>query len=1085
MRIAKLSLSSLPVLLLALALAPAPAAAQGRGRGAFNPNAAPLQFRNLGPAAAGGRVTSVVGVPGDPNIYYVGAAAGGVWKTTDAGNTWKPIFQNEPVASIGDIALAPSNPSLVWVATGEANIRNDVMVGHGLYFSPDAGATWQEIAPQIFHNAGQMSRVLINPQDPNEVWVAVFGHAWGPNATRGVFHTTDGGKTWQKTLYVNDHTGAIDLALEPGNPRVLLAGMWDMVRHPWGMDDGGPGSGLYRSINGGQTWTKITAGLAKGPYGRIGLAFAPSQPNLAYAIVQSKTGLFYRSEDAGLHWTAVSDSDALDARPFYFSRFAVAPNNPEKIYFLSLGIEISTDGGKSVSPAGRVHSDNHTIWIDPRNPNRIIEGNDGGVVLSYDAGKNFRFLDTIPIEEFYMVSASNEPAYNLCGGLQDNSVWCGPSSPNSSMNWSAVVGGDGEYGVFAPSDPHVIYGESQNAYAERLDTRTGISRDVMPYALGVSDLVPSALKYRFNWTTPMEVGADSANDVYIGGNVLLHSTDGGFRWTPISPDLTRNDKSKQVNSGGVIVNDITGAETYDTILSIALSRLDPKTIWVGTDDGLVQVTRDGGKTWSRVSDNIPGLPAWGRVQQIEVSPFDPATAYVAFDFHETDNNQPYVYKTSDGGKTWTSIAAGLPADASARVVREDPNHKGFLVCGTDTGLFTSSDDGATWQPLKRGFPTVPVFDVQFVKASHDLLVATHGRGLFALNNIVPLEQTNAQVVSAPLTVFPVLTDYELRGGKLGGRGFFGFGGPAGASIYYHLQTALKGGRGPGGGPVKIAITDAQGHLVTTLHGTGRAGLNQVVWRGNYDGPVTPNLGPAARRGGGFGFFRPQAAPGQAAPDAGPRALYGVYKATVTIPGQPPQSQMVRLAPDPRWARAADANANDAATLKAALQARDEVSAMNQMLTRLNNLKTQLQAEQASLRTLQSSGGDYADVEKQAGALLKKVSTLEFGIYNPDQGKGEATVYLTDFQQHFQQVYGNLTEGYDTAPRPSDLALWAQERAELQGYLDRYNDLEKTDVVAFNKLAAKHNAITLAVSEPVSLPAASAAEAAAPGARRQH
>jgi len=1091
MRIVKFSLSSLAVLLLALAASVAPAVAQGRGRGGVNPNAAPLQFRNLGPAQGGGRVTSVVGVPGNPNIYYAGAAAGGVWKTTDAGNTWHPIFQKEPVASIGDIALAPSNPNLVWVATGEANIRNDVMVGHGLYFSPDAGATWQEIAPQIFHNAGQMSRVVINPQDPNEVWVAVFGHAWGPNPERGIFHTTDGGKTWQKTLFVNDHTGAIDLAIKPDNPRILLAGMWDMVRHPWGMDNGGPGSGLYRSIDGGQTWTKITAGLAKGPYGRIGLAFAPSQPDLAYAIVQSKTGLFYRSEDAGVHWTAVSDSDALDARPFYFSRFNVDPDNPDKIFFLALGINVSMDGGKTVSPAGRVHSDNHTMWIDPKNPNRIIEGNDGGVVLSYDGGKSFRFLDTIPIEEFYMVSASNEPAYNLCGGLQDNSVWCGPSSPNSTMNWGAVVGGDGEYAVFAPSDPHILYGESQNGYAERLDTRTGLSRSIIPYDLGVADRVPSALKYRFNWTTPIEVGAKSADDVYMGGNVLFHSTDGGFSWTPISPDLTRNDKSKQVNSGGVIVNDITGAETYDTILSIALSRVDPKTIWTGSDDGVVSVTRDGGKTWTRASDNIPGLPEWGRVQQIEVSPFDASTAYVAFDFHETDDNQPYVYKTEDGGKTWTSIAAGLPDSASARVVREDPNQKGFLVCGTDTGLFTSADDGATWTSLKRGFPTVPVFDVQFVKATHDLIVATHGRGLFALSNIVPLEQTNAQVAAADLTVFPTLPDYELRGGKLGGGGFFGFGGPSGATIYYRLKTALAAapagrgaGRGPAAGPVKIAITDAQGHLVTTLTGAGRAGLNQAVWRGNYDGPVSPNLGTPAGRGG-FGFFGPRAAPGKAAPDAGPHALYGVYKATVTVPGLPPQSQAVRLAPDPRWPRPANADANNAATLRAALQARDEVSAMNQMLTRLNNLQTQLKAEQASLRTLQSSGGDYAAVEKQAGALLKKVSALEIEVYNPDQGKGEATVYLTDFQQTFQEAYGNLVDGYNTAPRPSDLAFWDQQRAQLQGYLDRYNDLEKTDVVAFNRLAASHSAITLAVSQPVTLPAASATAAAAPGAHRRH
>jgi len=1064
--------------LLSASLVALPALAQRRGgRGAGS--AEPMQFRDLGPAQAGGRIAAVVGVPGDPNIYYAGGAGGGVWKTTDAGNTWRPIFENEATGSIGDIALAPSNPNLVWVATGEANIRNDVMVGHGLYFSPDAGATWQEIAPQIFHNAGQMSRVVINPQDADEVWVAVLGHAFGPNPERGVFHTTDGGKTWNKTLYVDDHTGAIDLAIKPDNPKILLAGMWDVTRHPWTLDNGGPGSGLYRSIDGGSTWTKITAGLARGPYGRIGLAFAPSQPDLAYAIVQSKTGLFYRSEDAGAHWTSVSDSDALDARPFYFSRFNVAPDNPEKLYFLALGINVSTDGGKTVTPAGRVHSDNHSMWIDPKNPSRIIEGNDGGVVLSYDGGKNFRFLDTIPLEEFYMVSASNEPAYNLCGGLQDNSAWCGPSSGNSTMNWNAVVGGDGEYAVVAPSDPHIIYADSQNGEAERLDTRTGLSRDIKPYALGVENRVPSTLKYRFNWTTPIEVGSKSADDVYMGGNVLFHSTDGGFSWTAISPDLTRNDKSKQINSGGDIVKDITGAETYDTIISIALSRTDPNTIWTGSDDGVVSVTRDGGKSWSRASDNIQGLPEWGRVQQIEVSPFDPASAYVAFDLHMTDDNRPYVFKTHDGGKTWTAISAGLPGDNSARVVREDPNEKGFLVCGTDTGLFYSQDDGANWKPLKRGFPTVPVFDVQFVKASHDLLVATHGRGLFALDNIVPLEKTDAAVADAEFTLFPTLTDYRLQGGKLGGGGFF-FGGGGGATIAYNLKSAHAGRN-----QVKIAITDMKGDPVTTLTGTGRAGLNEVTWRGNYDGPRTAILGN--NNGGGFGGFGfgPRGTPGEPTPDGGPAALAGEYKVTVTVAGLPAQSQTVRLADDPRWPRSANAEANAAATLKAALQYRDEVSAMNQMLTRLNNLQTQLKTEQSSMRTLQQSGeGDYAAVSKEADALLKKVSDLEMEVYNPDQGKGEATVYLTDFQQDFQSLYDNIAGSDETGPRPSDLELWQTERAQLQGYLDRYNALEKTDVVAFNKLAAAHGAITVAVAEPVTLPAASGRAVAAPGSGRK-
>ncbi len=1069
MKSAHRSLQIAALAALAFGLSALPASAQFFRRP--NLNAKPLQFTDIGPALAGGRISTVVGIPGNPNVYYAGAAGGGVWKTTDGGNTWKPIFQHEATSSIGDIALAPSNPNLVWVGTGESNPRNDVMVGHGLYFSPDAGQTWQEIAPQIFHDCGQISRIVINPQDANEVWVAVLGHVFGPNSERGVFRTTDGGKTWQKTLFVNDTTGAIDLAVQPGNPKVLLAGMWQFIRHPWTFDDGGPGSGLYRSIDGGATWTRITAGLRPGPYGRIGLAFAPNDPERAYAIVQSKTGLFYVSNDAGLHWSFVSDSDALDARPFYFSRFAVAPNDPNKIYFLELQIEISDNGGKTVHPAGRVHADNHTMWIDPDNPNRLIAGNDGGVYLSYDAGVHFQYLDTLPIEEFYMVSASNQIPYNLCGGLQDNNAWCGPSSPNSSMNWSVVAGGDGQYAVFAPSNPHIVYSESQNGHAERMNVSTGVSSgEIKPWELGVSNQTQSQLKYRFNWTTPIEVSATDANSVYMGGNVLFHSTNGGYSWSPISPDLTLNDKSKQTQSGGSIVNDITGAETYDTILSIALSRVDPKTIWVGTDDGLVQVTHDGGKTWDKVSANIQGLPPYGRVQQIEVSPFDPNSAYVAFDLHMSDNNRPYVYKTKDGGKTWTSIAAGLPQTASARVVREDPNQRGLLVCGTDTGLFISHDDGATWAPLQRGFPTVPVFDVQFVKPNHDLLVATHGRGIFQLSDIVPLERTQS-AANAPLTVYPILTDYELRGGKVGGGGFFGFG-AGGAKIYYHLNSALKGKS-----PVKVAITDAQGHAITTLTGTGHKGLNLVTWRGNYDGPVSAIL-PRSRSG--FGFrFGPAGKPGQPTPDAGPRALPGVYTVTVTVPGMAPQTQTVKLAEDPRWPVPAGAAAANAASLRDALQARDEVSAMNEMLTRLQNLQNQLKAQQASMRTLQTSGdGNYRSLLGQASALAKKASQLEVALYNPDQGKGEGTVYLTAFQQDFQGIARSLDSQWNRAPRPVDLQEWAAERAQLAGYLNQYNNLMRVDVVAYNKAAAAQHAITLAVAGPVNLPKATAAEAAA-------
>ncbi|MGH9484590.1 MAG: VPS10 domain-containing protein, partial [Terriglobales bacterium] len=721
------------------------------------------QFREIGPALAGGRVCCVVGIPGRPGIYYVGTAGGGVWKTTDGGFHWKAIFAHETTGSIGAVALAPSNPSLVWVGTGESNVRNDVIDGHGLFFSPDGGQTFTEVGKQIFDHAGQIAKIVISPTNPGDVWVAVLGHAFGPNDERGVFRTTDGGATWQKVLYVSDTTGAIDLAMKPGNPRVLVAAMWQTVRHPWGLEDGGAGSGIYKSTDGGATWSELKGhGLPKPPYGRIALEFAPSEPNLLYALIQAHHGMLWRSEDDGANWTMVTDKDQIDSRPFYFSSFQVMPNNPDDIFFLSVVMSYSSDGGKTAQTV-RVPShsyDHHSLWVDPTNPRRMIEGDDAGVLFSHDRGKNWIKVLNLPIEEGYAVHVDSEQPYHVCVGFQDNDAWCGPSQaaawPN---NWRDVSSGDGEYAVPAPSDPNVLYAESQEGDASHINLANGIRYSIKPmpnFTSGETNYVYD-MPARFNWTTPIAVSRTNANLVYMGANRLYKSTDGGHAWTAISPDLTLNDKSKQQPSGGIIDLDMTGAETADTILSISIAPTDPRTIWVGTDDGVLSVTHNDGKSWDRVSTNIAGLKPWGRFYQIGVSPFDANTAYVAYDRHEMNDSHPYVYKTTDSGKTWTEIDAGLPPDYVAHVVREDPNHKGLLVLGTDYGLYRSDNDGASWTPIHGGFPTVVVYDLKFVKRNHSLVVCTHGRGLYIFDNIVPWEQmATPQVASAPFTLFPIL-----------------------------------------------------------------------------------------------------------------------------------------------------------------------------------------------------------------------------------------------------------------------------------------------------------------------------------------
>ena len=483
---------------------------------------------------------------------------------------------------------------------------------------------------------GQVSRVVVDPANPDVAFVGATGHAWGPNSERGVFKTTDGGKTWRKVLFVNDSTGVADLVIQPGNPKLLFAAMWEFRRYPWTLVDGGPNSGIYRSTDGGETWQKLTKGLPKGPLGRIALAIAPTNPNHVYALVAAKRGMLWQSTDLGDTWTEVSDSHAYDIRPFYFSRLVVSPENENKVYFLSLNLVESDDGGKTSHTADRgVHSDHHSLWIDPQHPERMIQGNDG-VCVTTDGGKSWRFLNNLPIEQFYMVPASSEMPYSLCGGLQDNSAWCGLSSNLggrgvSGADWYTVTGGDGEYAAFAPSDPNIIYVDSQNGSISRLDRRTHISRSIRPYLPGVEEMKTADLKYRFNWTSPIAVSETNPDEVYLGGNVVFNTTDGGKTWAPISPDLTRNDKSKQDVAGGPVQHDISGAETYNTILCITLAPTDPKVIWVGTDDGLVHVTRDSGQNWTNVS--VKGAPEWARVYQIGVSPFEAGTAYRAYDAH--------------------------------------------------------------------------------------------------------------------------------------------------------------------------------------------------------------------------------------------------------------------------------------------------------------------------------------------------------------------------------------------------------------------------------------------------------------------
>jgi photosystem II stability/assembly factor-like uncharacterized protein len=1027
-----------------------------------------LTFRDIGPAVAGGRVTSIAGIPGQPGTYVVGAAGGGVWKTTDGGDTWIPIFEHQRDASVGAVALAPSNPNIIWVGTGEANIRNDVINGHGVYVSTDGGRTWRSAG---LADVGHISRIVIDPTNPDVVFVAALGHAWAPNPERGIFRTADGGRTWKKVLFVDAQTGASDLKMQPGNPQVLFAAMWQVRRLPWELVDGGPGSGVYRSTDGGSTWTRLTNGLPKGPIGRIAIGVSPSRPSHLYALIESSEGTLWDSTDAGDHWKMVSGNHALDVRPFYFSQVDVAPNDDRTVYFSSFKLMVSHDGGRTAHVLDRrVHPDHHALWIDPENPQRMIQGNDGGVFLSHDGGRTWRFLDNLPIEQFYQVAADSRSPYDLCGGLQDNSAWCGPSNTLTrggitGARWFTVIGGDGEYAVPAPSNPDVVYADAQNGFATRLELEKNVDRFIRPYLPGVEDMKPADLKYRFNWTSPIAVSPRNPEEVYLGANVLFRSTDGGSHWSAISPDLTNNDKRKQQISGGPIDHDISGAETYNTILSITLAPTDPNVIWIGTDDGNVQVTRNGGKSWTNVRPTGAGLPPEGRVYQVGVSPFDAGTAYVAIDYHEFDNSTPYVFKTSDYGSTWTSISRGLPDDRPAHVVREDPNHRGLLVLGTDTTLWVSPDAGRTWQTLAPGFPTAPVYDLQFVPGTHALAVATHGRGVFVLDDMTPVEEWNPQVQSAALHVFKpqTATVYQRNRSAEAPSRYSAPNPPRGATIAYYLKSAVEapaGEKTPHAGPVTILVTDAKGRTVFTGHGPGKAGINDFSWNLRHDAPlklsVAPPSSPETRE---YGLS-----------ESGPLALPGTYTITVEA-GNETARRSLEVRPDPRLPfDLAAARAQESL----GLELRDRVSDMDRLLNALHGLQGQMTNVENVMgsrtgRAEEAGAGSHEVLLARVADVRRKTTALMDEIYNPLVQRA----VVEDDIHHLTRLYDRLTslaqgadEGYDQAPSDLERNEANVLEKELDAEIAAYHALASRDIASFDRLAASDNAPIL-VAPPVS------------------
>jgi len=797
----------------------------------------PLRFRSIGPANMGGRIADFAVNEKDPYTIFAAVGTGGVLRTTNNGTTWEPVFDKQTVASTGSVALSPTNPKLVWVGTGEGNSRNSSSWGNGIYKSIDGGDTWTNMG---LPDAGDIPRVAIDPKSDDVIYAAVLGHLWGPNKERGIYKTTDGGKSWNAVLQTDENTGGIDVLVDPSNSQNVYAALWTRRRYPWGFTNGGPASGIYKSADAGKTWKKLTDGLPEN-VGRIGLDLYRKNPKTLFAVVESdlggasdletirsRNGGIFRTDDGGGHWKRISN---LTPRGFYFGKVRVDPGNDQRIYVLGFGTAISDDGGRTFLNTGAkdIHGDCHALWIDPANSNHVLMGTDGGIYFSYDKAKTWDFQNTIALGEFYNVSYGMNKPYTICGGLQDNGTWCGRTQTRQSnaddeedkkkavgitnADWIFVNGGDGFWSAVDPANSNVVYAEYQGGNMTRVDLATGRRRDLKPRA---KEGTPS---YRFNWNAPFVISHHDPKTLYFGGNVLFRFTNRGDNWEQISPDLTHADPLKMATAG-------SSAENHDTIVALSESPKDRNTIWAGTDDGNVQVTRDGGKTWTNVVDNITGVPRGLWVSRVEASNHDAARAYAAIDGHRSDDFHPYLFTTDDAGKTWHSIASDLPSNHPIKGFREDPVNANLLFAGTEFGLFMSLDRGGHWQQLKEGLPTVAVDDIEIHPREHDLIVATHGRSIFVMDDISGLEQLTAEKMHAKATLFeprPATEFYHNpMGGLWGAHVFKAKNPPFGAYINYYLS-------GTPTDDVTITIEDAKGRKIRELDAGNRAGLNRAVW----------------------------------------------------------------------------------------------------------------------------------------------------------------------------------------------------------------------------------------------------------------
>lgn len=1024
-----------------------------------------LRWRNIGPFR-GGRSVAVAGVPSQPDVYYFGGTGGGVYKTTDGGENWEPVSDGQSfgTGTVGALAVADSDPNIVYVGMGEACIRGNFSHGDGVYKSMNAGKTWHRAGLEDTRIIG---RIRIHPKNPDIVFVAALGHAAGANEQRGVFRTKDGGKNWERVFFKSNKAGAVDLSMDPSNPNVLYAAIWEAKRTPYSMESGGPDSGLYKSTDGGDTWQEVSRnpGGPKGAVlGRIGVAVAPTNSNRVWAIMEAEDGGVFRSDDGGDSWQKVNEGRNLRQRAWYYTHIFADPKNADTVYVLNTGFYKSTDGGRTYTTINTPHGDNHDLWIAPDDPNRMINSNDGGANVTFNGGRSWSEQDQATAQ-FYRVALDNEFPYRVYGAQQDNSTVRIASRTTSFgitvRDWEETAGSESGWVQPSPKNPEVVYGGNYGGLLERQDHRTGQSRNVNVWPDNPMGWGAEGMKYRFQWNFPILFSPHDPNVLYTAGNRLFKTTNEGQSWEIISPDLTRNDPSKLGPSGGPITKDNTSVEYYCTIFTMAESPVQKGVIWTGSDDGLVYVTRNGdsaNSNWENVTKNISGMPEWIQINSIEASPHNAATAYFAGTMYKSDDFRPYLYKTSDYGKTWQKITSGIPDNAFTRVIREDPYRKGLLYAGTETGIYVSYNDGEQWQPLQMNLPVVPITDIAVHKRDKDLVIATQGRSFWVLDDLTVLHQMSDAVAKSDVHLFKPEDAYRMPGGgfRIPSNATIGENPPAGVVVNYFLKEKPKG-------EVTLEFMDSAGKLIRKVSSKAPEGADgqRQGRRGGGGGPnrVTANAGLNTFA---WDLRFPDAVtfPGMilwAGNTSGPRAVPGTYQVKLTVDGKS-KTENLTIQKDPRIDTTPEAFARQ---LDLLLKIRDKFSETSEAIIQIRDVRKQVNDTAARAKDL-PKGKQVADAAK---ALSAKLTAIEEELYQTKNQSNQDPLNFPIRLNNKLAALAGVVGGADAAPTEQSVAVYDDLTGRINAQLDKLKQAMNSDLPAFNKLVREADVPAVIVKPP--------------------